>query len=166
MIAAPGAAVSARPVGLAQAEAFRLGDLEVRPPTREVIGQDCAILLEPRVMQVLVLLAGRRGRVVSRSDLTEHCWAGQVVGDDAINRCIQAIRRLAERCGGFSIRTVARVGYRLDEEAVAGSAAALATHDLARSGHAGHAGHTGAPARRAAWIRRSREARWAAQALL
>lgn len=128
MIAAPGAAGSARPAGLAQAEVFHLGDLEVRPPTREVIGQDGSILLEPRVMQVLVLLAARRGQVVSRSDFTEHCWAGQVVGDDAINRCIQAIRRLAERCGGFSIRTVARVGYRLDEEARGSAATARARH--------------------------------------
>ena len=139
MIAATRAAASSRPVGLAQAEAFRLGELEVRPPTREVIGLDCSILLEPRVMQVLVLLAARRGKVVSRSVLTEHCWAGQVVGDDAINRCIQAIRRLAERCGGFSIRTVARVGYRLDEEARGGEVTPLAMHDAGPQASSAHA---------------------------
>ena len=105
-----------RVIGLAHTETFRLGELEVRPPTREVIGLDVPVLLEPRVMQVLVLLATHRGQVVSRGDLIEQCWAGQVVGDDAINRCIQAIRRLAERCRCFSIRTVARVGYRLDED--------------------------------------------------
>jgi len=101
--------------GLAGEAGFMLGGLDVRPSTREVIGADGSSLLEPRVMQVLVVLARHRGRVVARTDLIAECWAGRVVGDDAINRCIQAIRRLAVVHGGFSILTVARVGYRLDE---------------------------------------------------
>jgi DNA-binding winged helix-turn-helix (wHTH) protein len=137
MIAAERLPASARPAGLAHAEPFRLGGLEVRPPTREVISPQLSILLEPRVMQVFVLLAAHRGQVVSRADLTEQCWAGQVVGDDAINRCIQAIRRLAERSGGFSIRTVARVGYRLDEEIGGGGPVGLVRRDLAPPGGIG-----------------------------
>ena len=74
-----------------------------------------ADVLEPRVMQVLVTLAHRRGQVVSRSDLIDACWDGRAVGDDAINRCIQALRRLSQTRGGFAILTIARVGYRLDE---------------------------------------------------
>ncbi len=66
-------------------------------------------------MQVLVALAQKRGSVVSRSDLVTECWGGRAVGDDAINRCIQAIRRLAQARGGFAIRTVKGLGYRLDE---------------------------------------------------
>lgn len=66
-------------------------------------------------MQVLVELARRRGRVVSRQDLIDTCWGGRIVGDEAVNRCIAAIRRLAETFGGFSVTTIARVGYRLDE---------------------------------------------------
>ena len=116
MIAARGSAEPSQALALARVDSFRLGALEVRPPTREVVGENDTVVLEPRVMQVLVLLAARRGKVVSRADLIDECWAGRVVGDDAINRCIQAIRRLADCCGGFSIRTVARVGYRLDED--------------------------------------------------
>jgi TolB-like protein len=37
-----------------------------------------------------------------------------VVGEDAINRCIGAIRRLAESYGGIDVHTVPRVGYRLN----------------------------------------------------
>src|SRR5262245_33676726 len=66
-------------------------------------------------MQVLVVLARRRGQVVSRDQLIEECWAGRVVGEDAINRCIARVRRLAEAHGGFSIETIARVGHRLTE---------------------------------------------------
>jgi adenylate cyclase len=68
-------------------------------------------------MQVLVALAGHRGQVVSRDDLILSCWGGRAVSEDAIQRCIQAIRRLAGAHGGFSVTTVTRVGYRLDEAA-------------------------------------------------
>jgi DNA-binding winged helix-turn-helix (wHTH) protein len=105
-------------IDLACEPKFALGGLEVRPPTRELVAGAKAELLEPRVMQVLVALARRRGAVVSRDDLIASCWDGRAVGDDAINRCIQAIRRLAQAHGGFAITTVSRVGYRLDESAL------------------------------------------------
>ena len=86
-------------------------------------------------MQVLVALARHRGQVVSRGDLIDACWGGRAVGDDAINRCIQALRRLGENRGGFSILTVPRVGYRLDEGggALAGALGAAAPAAGARS---------------------------------
>lgn len=102
------------PNSLADEPDFDLGSLRVRPSTREVAGAGSTELLEPRVMQVLVALARRRGAVVSRGDLVQACWGGRAVGDDAINRCIQALRRLAQGGGGFAIHTVKRVGYRLD----------------------------------------------------
>jgi adenylate cyclase len=100
---------------LAHEPDFTLGGLKVRPSTREVLGASGAEVLEPRVMQVLAALARRRGAVVSRADLAAECWGRRGVGDDAINRCIQALRRLAGVRGGFAIHTVKRVGYRLDE---------------------------------------------------
>jgi formylglycine-generating enzyme required for sulfatase activity/DNA-binding winged helix-turn-helix (wHTH) protein/dienelactone hydrolase len=126
------------PVDLANEPDFRLGSLEVRPSLREVaryravpspcpspFGRGDATaesereILEPRVMQVLVVLASRRGQVVSRDQLIATCWAGRVVGDDAINRCIARLRRLAETHGGFAVETITRVGYRLTSEAAA-----------------------------------------------
>lgn len=102
-------------VRLAGRRPFGLGGLRVQPATREVICEAAIDVLEPRVMQVLVALAQKRGSVVSRGDLVTECWGGRAVGDDAINRCIQALRRLAQARGGFSIRTVKGLGYRLDE---------------------------------------------------
>lgn len=102
--------------GLAGEPDFELGGLRVRPSTREVAGAATTQVLEPRVMQVLIVLARRRGAVVSRGDLEAECWSGRAVGDDAINRCIQSLRRLGETLGGYSIHTVKRVGYRLDEQ--------------------------------------------------
>lgn len=48
-------------------------------------------------MQVLVALHRRMGSVVSRDELTQSCWEGRVVGEDAINRCLAKVRRLVER---------------------------------------------------------------------
>ncbi|HEX4198978.1 MAG TPA: winged helix-turn-helix domain-containing protein [Caulobacteraceae bacterium] len=114
MIDAPEPARASRPVNLAREADFRLGALLIRPSLREVqVGADRQIL-EPRVMQVLVALARMDGQVVSRDELIEACWGGRIVGEDAINRCIARLRRLAEACDGcFAIDTVARVGYRL-----------------------------------------------------
>jgi TolB-like protein len=94
---------------------FRLGPLKVRPISNEIVAQRGIEVLEPRVMQVLVELARRRGEVVSRDALVERCWHGRAVSEDAIQRCIARLRRLGEVHGGFSIDTIRRVGYRLAE---------------------------------------------------
>jgi TolB-like protein/DNA-binding winged helix-turn-helix (wHTH) protein len=103
-------------VDLAYEDRFHLGEIEVRPSTRELLSRKQREVLEPRVMQVLVALARRRGEVVSRDDLIAWCWSGRVVGEDAINRCISIIRRIARTHGEFSVQTVARVGYRLSPD--------------------------------------------------
>src|SRR5205085_503542 len=104
-------------IDLALEPVFHLAGIEVRPATLEVIAGDRREQLEPRIMQVLVALARRRGEVVSRDELIASCWGGRVVGDDSINRCISRLRKLAEGVRGFTIETVPRVGFRLAETA-------------------------------------------------
>src|SRR5271154_2048015 len=93
-------------IDLARAAGFALGGLEVRPSTRELVAGGRPEVLEPRVMQGLVALANRVGQVGLREDLVTTCWGGRAVGEDAINRCIGAIRRLSQTHGGFLIITV------------------------------------------------------------
>jgi DNA-binding winged helix-turn-helix (wHTH) protein/tetratricopeptide (TPR) repeat protein len=100
-------------VDLAREADFQLGPILVRPATRQVESGGASETLEPRIMQVLVVLARRRGEVVSRDDLIETCWEGRVVGDDALNRCISRIRRIGETSSAFRLETIPRVGYRL-----------------------------------------------------
>src|SRR5262245_17261678 len=101
------------PVDLAREAEFSLGAIRVKPATREVTVGAHAEIFEPRVLQVLVVLAQRRGEVVSREELGTRCWEGRTVGEDALNRCIGRIRRLAETSDAFTIETIPRVGYRL-----------------------------------------------------
>jgi eukaryotic-like serine/threonine-protein kinase len=100
-------------IDLAREADFGLGALRVRPAAREVEGAAGTATLEPRVMQVLVVLASHPRSVVARDELIARCWAGRVVGDDAIHRCIARLRRLADSHGGFVVETVPKVGYRL-----------------------------------------------------
>lgn len=100
---------------LANEPDFRLGGLQVSPGRRQIVAGPISELLQPRVMQVLVALAVRRGDVVSRDELMARCWGGFAVSDDAIHRCIARLRRLSESHGGFTLETVPRVGYRLVE---------------------------------------------------
>ena len=102
-------------IDLADVPAFDLGGLQVRPAHRVVEKDGERHELQPRVMQVLVALAKAKPAVVSRDRLVEQCWDGRIVGDDAVNRCILALRHLAQefKPQPFVIETVPRVGHRL-----------------------------------------------------
>lgn len=100
-------------IALARQAAFRLGGLDVRPATLEVVWPDGRELLQPRVMQVLVALACERGQVVGRDELIAQCWDGRFVSDDAVNIVIAQLRKLAQRTKAFQLETIPRVGYRL-----------------------------------------------------
>lgn len=99
---------------LAKRQDFRLASATVKPSLRTIEGPAGAIKAEPRVIQVLVALADARGSVLSREDLLQLCWGGRIVGDDAINRAVAEVRRVAAEVGAeFKVETVPRVGYRL-----------------------------------------------------
>jgi formylglycine-generating enzyme required for sulfatase activity/DNA-binding winged helix-turn-helix (wHTH) protein len=105
------------PIDLAREADFRLGRFDAQPSLCVLRLNGSVEAVEPRVMQVLVALAQRGGAVVSRDELIQRCWAGLAVGDDAINRCIGKLRKLADFDSGasFRVETVPRVGYRLVE---------------------------------------------------
>lgn len=102
-----------RPVVLSRQPPFKMGLLMARPAAREIEGPDLRETLEPRIMQVLVVLHEHRNEVVSRDELIARCWQGRIVGDDALHRCIGRLRRIAEASGAFKIDTIHRVGFRL-----------------------------------------------------
>lgn len=102
-------------INLAETPDFDLGGLRVSPARRQVSMSGECRELEPKVAQVLIALASASPAVVSRDNLVEQCWDGRIVGDDALNRCILALRHLAREYSPepFAIETVPRVGYSL-----------------------------------------------------
>jgi len=103
-------------ITLADVADFSLGDLLVKPSTRQIVRKDGVTeILEPRVMQVLIALNRAGGNVVRRDELTASCWDDRIVGEDAINRVISRLRRVGEGIGrdSFRVETITKVGYRL-----------------------------------------------------
>ena len=102
-------------IDLAGEPAFDLGGMQVQPAERAILMNGERRELQPRVMQVLVAMAKARPEVVSREKLTDLCWNGRIVSDDALNRCILALRHLAQEFTPepFAIETVPRIGHRL-----------------------------------------------------
>jgi DNA-binding winged helix-turn-helix (wHTH) protein/tetratricopeptide (TPR) repeat protein len=108
------------PIILAKEPSFRLGPLLIDPRQRRVQhDDDRSEFIEPRVMQVLVALVRANGEFLSRDDLAFSCWERRIVGDDAINRTLSRLRRVAEGigAGSFRVETLTKVGYRLAAEA-------------------------------------------------
>ena len=106
--------IAAPVIDLAATADFAIGPARVRPSVREIEADGIVETLEPRVMQVLVLLAEMEGRTVSRDLMVQRCWGGVIVGEDAIQRCIGRLRKVADATGAFEIVTLSRVGYRLN----------------------------------------------------
>ena len=63
-------------------EVYRAADLEVRPEEHLALARGRALTLSVRELQVLVALARRQGRVLSREELYETVWGGQLRSDD------------------------------------------------------------------------------------
>ena len=103
-------------IRLVQEQPLALGPLQIDPALRRVVHDDGREeFLQPRVMQVLVALVRAEGQILSRDDLLRSCWSGVVVGEDAIDRVIGRLRRLADWAGrgAVDVQTITKVGYRL-----------------------------------------------------
>lgn len=106
------------PMDLTAVEPFRLGIFEVAPARGEVRCGDTVARLEPKVMAVLVALARTPGETVSREKLFDEVWEGRAVTDDALTRCISALRRVFGQGQGVEIKSLPKLGYLLVAETV------------------------------------------------
>lgn len=106
-----------RAIDLAREADFAFGALRVSPSQCKACTDDAGTRVEPRVMEVLILLRRSAGETVTRDELIEACWSGRAVSDDAVSRSIGKVRHLG-RLGGavhFTVETVPKVGFRLIE---------------------------------------------------
>lgn len=92
-----------------------VGDVMVSPSLNRIAIGDHQRRVEPRIMQVLVLLVRHQGQSVSRDTLLHHCWGGVFVAEDSLNRCIFQLRRALRDVGSTRLRveTIPKFGYAL-----------------------------------------------------
>ena len=94
---------------------FRIGDWEVSPQENRLRGPDRDSDLEPKVMDVLVLLARNRGDVFSRQQILDSVWADVVVGEEVVSRAISLLRKELkdDQKSPRYLETISKRGYRL-----------------------------------------------------
>lgn len=75
--------------------------------------------LEPKVMDLLFLLAQRRGEVLSRETILAALWPGVTVGEDTLSRTVFKLRRALDDDPKSPryVETLPKRGYRLLAEA-------------------------------------------------
>jgi DNA-binding winged helix-turn-helix (wHTH) protein len=116
---------------------FHVGDSHhVDPSLNSVTGPAGTIRLEPKVMQVLVLLAAHPGEVVAKERLIQTVWPDVFVTDDVLTRAISELRRVFGDDAKDSrfIQTIPKSGYRL----IAGVSSSGADQELAAPGRFVH----------------------------
>jgi len=94
---------------------FQLGVCYVEPAESKIISSRGAEHVEPRVMDVLLVLVGFAGQTVSREELINRVWNTSFVSDEVLSRCVSLLRK---HLGDDSrepryIETIPKKGYRL-----------------------------------------------------
>jgi Tol biopolymer transport system component/DNA-binding winged helix-turn-helix (wHTH) protein len=94
--------------------AYFVADWFVEPKLNKISDKSQAHIVEPRLIEVLTYLAKRPNQVVSRKELIEALWQGQV-SDGAVNRVIAKLRKSLgdDTIAPKYIKTVAKQGYQL-----------------------------------------------------
>ena len=75
---------------------FRVGPWLVQPNLNTVSRNGTAIRLEPKVMEVLVCLAGHAGEPLPKETLLQAVWPDTFVSEAVLSRCISELRRVFE----------------------------------------------------------------------
>ena len=96
-------------------EFFFVAGWKVSPDTLRIAKGEKSVKLEPKVMQVLVLLANRPEEVISRQELEEDVWRGTIVSYDAVTNTVIKLRKAFgdDSKHPTVIETIPKTGYRL-----------------------------------------------------
>lgn len=94
---------------------FQVGAWKIDPQAGDIIRDGVAKHIEPKVMDVLIILASNAGELVTREALMDQVWPDVVVTDDVLTRCISELRNLLGDTGKnkIYIKTVPKRGYSL-----------------------------------------------------
>ena len=97
-------------------EAFSLQDVRVIPSSLRLSSPRGDIVVEPKVMALLVVLARRPGDLWLRSELIDELWPDVSASDQSLSRAVSHLRKALTKPHGIGdvVMTVSKLGYRLD----------------------------------------------------
>jgi len=99
-------------------EGGRIGVWQVWPRAGRIARAGETRSLEPKVMDLLVLLAAKPGDVVTHGEILSALWPDTVVGDDTLARSVSKLRRAFDddvKSPAY-VETIPKRGYRLIAE--------------------------------------------------
>jgi TolB-like protein/DNA-binding winged helix-turn-helix (wHTH) protein len=94
---------------------FRLGEWVVHPGEGSLRSSRASRRLEPQLMKLLVCLASQAGRVVTKREIIDTVWDGQVTTNDAVAAAIYSLRKALgdEARRPRYVETIPKRGYRV-----------------------------------------------------
>ncbi|HVW72486.1 MAG TPA: winged helix-turn-helix domain-containing protein [Rhizomicrobium sp.] len=94
---------------------FQVAGFTVEPARNRIAGPGGEIAIEPKLMDLLCVLAGAPGRVFSRGELIDLVWGSQFGADESLTRAISQLRKLLgdSREEPRILETISKRGYRL-----------------------------------------------------
>jgi DNA-binding winged helix-turn-helix (wHTH) protein len=94
---------------------FSLGRWQVDPDTRQIQSGKDTERLEPKVMELLLLLVSKPHTVFSKADIMTSLWPNVVVNEHTLARTISRLRRALQDPPAESryIETIPKKGYRI-----------------------------------------------------
>ncbi|MGJ8679555.1 winged helix-turn-helix domain-containing protein [Paraglaciecola sp.] len=98
---------------------YQLGDWVIDSSRGLLLDGDQTIKMEPKCMDLLMLLIRANGELVSRKTIMESLWQGRYVSDHAINNIVAMLRKYLNNGSDKSyITTQPKRGYILSEPAL------------------------------------------------
>lgn len=96
-------------------EELQIGAWRVEPRAGRLRKDGAERTLEPKVMDLLLLLASRPASVVSHEEILAGLWPNMVVGDDTLARCVSKLRKGLgdDPKRPTYVETISKRGYRL-----------------------------------------------------
>jgi eukaryotic-like serine/threonine-protein kinase len=89
------------------------GGIELDESTLELRRGGRPLAIEPKPLEVLMLLVRQPGAVVTKDELLDQVWAGRVVSESVLTKCVAKLRDVLGDDEQAVIKTVHGFGYRL-----------------------------------------------------
>jgi DNA-binding response OmpR family regulator len=102
----------------AKQPSLQIGDLEIDTVARKVSRAGQSVLLQPREFALLEYLARRPGHIVTRAEIEEHIYGGELeLASNVVDSAICSLRqKLGEKNPAPLIHTRRGLGYELAAE--------------------------------------------------
>lgn len=95
---------------------WRFGRFEIDVAAQTLRREDTEVPLRRQTWKLLCLFAANPRRLCLKSELMSALWPRIVVVDDSLVQCIVELRRALGDADRHLVRTVARLGYRFDDD--------------------------------------------------